>query len=129
VVLCPGAPCTAFPHDRRPFDKPKLEVNGSKINYEKTPFWTTLATPTGLPVTTVPIGADNSGLLIGMQIIGPPLRTTRLSRSQNSSSVGWLSVQGPDYLTLDIHRILARCRSTSRVSMTLPERIEQLRVE
>jgi hypothetical protein len=57
------------------------------------------------------------------------LRTTRLSRSQNSSSVGWLSVQGPDYLTLDIHRILARCRSTSRVSMTLPERIEQLRVE
>jgi len=51
----------AFPHDRRPFDKPKLEVNGSKINYEKTPFWTTLATPTGLlPVTTVPIGADNS---------------------------------------------------------------------
>ena len=67
MVLCPGAPCTAFPHDR-----PKLEVNGSKINYEKTPFWTTLATPTGLPVTTVPIGSDNSGLLIGMQIIGPP---------------------------------------------------------
>jgi Asp-tRNA(Asn)/Glu-tRNA(Gln) amidotransferase A subunit family amidase len=29
-----------------------------------------LATPIGLPVTTVPIGADNSGLPIGMQIIG-----------------------------------------------------------
>jgi amidase len=32
-----------------------------------------LATPTGLPVTTVPIGADNSGLPIGIQIIGPRL--------------------------------------------------------
>jgi amidase len=73
VVLCPAAPCTAFPHDRRPFGKRKLDVNGSKINYEKTPFWTTLATPTGLPVTTVPIGADNSGLPIGIQIIGPRL--------------------------------------------------------
>jgi amidase len=73
VVLCPVAPCTAFPHDHRTFEKRKLDVDGSKVSYEKTPFWTTLATPAGLPVTTAPIGMDSAGLPIGMQIVGPRL--------------------------------------------------------
>jgi amidase len=73
VVLCPVAPRTAFPHDERPFDKRKLEVDGSHINYDKMSFWTSLGTPVGLPVTTVPIGRDGEGLPIGMQIIGPRL--------------------------------------------------------
>jgi amidase len=41
------------------------------MSYEKLPTWTSLATPNGLPVTIVPIGADAAGLPIGAQVIGP----------------------------------------------------------
>ena len=73
VVLCPAAPCTAFEHDVRPFHERTLSVDGAEVGYEKLPCWTTLATPNGLPVTTVPIGADAAGLPIGAQLIGPPM--------------------------------------------------------
>ncbi|MBC7938493.1 MAG: amidase, partial [Chitinophagaceae bacterium] len=73
VVLCPVTPRTAFEHDSRPLEKRKLDVDGSQISYEKTPFWTAVATPCGLPVTTAPIGLDAAGLPIGMQIVGPRL--------------------------------------------------------
>jgi amidase len=73
VVLCPAAPVTAFAHDHRPMETRKLDIDGSQIAYEKLAFWSALATPNGLPVTTVPIGISESGLPIGMQIIGPRL--------------------------------------------------------
>ena len=73
VILCPAAPCTAFAHDARPFHERTLGVDGEEVGYEKLPCWTTLAAPNGLPVTTVPIGADASGLPIGAQLIGPHL--------------------------------------------------------
>ena len=73
VVLCPAAPVTAFAHDQRPMETRKLDIDGSQIAYEKLAFWSALATPNGLPVTTVPIGINESGLPIGMQIIGPRL--------------------------------------------------------
>ena len=73
AVLCPAAPCTAFAHDVRPFHERTLSVDGAEVGYEKLPCWTTLATPNGLPVTTVPIGADAAGLPIGAQLIGPPM--------------------------------------------------------
>jgi amidase len=71
AVLCPAAPCVAFAHDVRPFPERTLCVDGAEVAYEKLPCWTTLATPNGLPVTTVPIGADAAGLPIGAQLIGP----------------------------------------------------------
>jgi amidase len=71
VVVCPAAPCTAFAHDERPFHERKLSVDGAEVAYEKLPCWVSLATPNGLPVTTVPIGADAAGLPIGAQLIGP----------------------------------------------------------
>lgn len=71
AVLCPAAPCLAFTHDVRPFPERTLCVDGTEVGYEKLPCWTTLATPNGLPVTTVPIGADAAGLPIGAQLIGP----------------------------------------------------------
>jgi amidase len=71
VVLCPAAPCTVFAHDARPFHERTLSVDGAEMSYEKLPTWTSLATPNGLPVTIVPIGADAAGLPIGAQVIGP----------------------------------------------------------
>ena len=73
VVLCPVAPTTAFPHDRRPFESRKLCVDGAAVPYERLPIWTSLPTPCGLPVTTAPIGLDEEGMPIGVQIIGPRL--------------------------------------------------------
>ncbi|MBE0547270.1 MAG: amidase [Rubrivivax sp.] len=71
AVLCPAAPCTAFAHDAGPFGERTLSVDGEELGYAKLPCWTTLAVPTGLPVTTVPIGVDAAGLPIGAQLIGP----------------------------------------------------------
>lgn len=71
AVLCPTAPCTAFGHDERALHERTLCVDGAEVSYEKLPCWTALATPNGLPVTTVPIGPDAAGLPIGAQVIGP----------------------------------------------------------
>jgi amidase len=73
VVVCPAAPATAFRHDHRPFDERTLDVDGSSVGYEKTPFWAALAAPCGLPATAVPLGIDAGGLPVGVQIIGPRL--------------------------------------------------------
>jgi amidase len=73
VVLCPAAPVTAFAHDQRPIENRKLDIDGSKIAYDKLGLWTALTAPNGLPVTTVPIGLSDAGLPIGMQVIGPRL--------------------------------------------------------
>jgi amidase len=73
VVVCPAAPSTAFAPDVRPFHERTLFVDGTEVSYEKLPCWSSLATPNGLPVTVVPIGADAAGLPIGVQLIGPPM--------------------------------------------------------
>jgi amidase len=70
VVLCPPMPTMAFPHDHSPrFDR-QLDVDGSKIRYLDQVAWAGIATLNGLPATTMPIGRTDSGLPIGMQIIG-----------------------------------------------------------
>ena len=71
VVVCPSSSTTAFRHDARPFERRTLDVDGSPVGYETTPFWAALAAPCGLPVTTVPLGQDSAGLPVGVQIIGP----------------------------------------------------------
>lgn len=83
VVVCPASSVTAFRHDHRPFEMRHLDIDGRQVVYEKMPFWAALGTPSGLPVTTVPIGPDRTGLPIGIQIIGPRLEDyTTLSFAQ-----------------------------------------------
>jgi len=79
VVLCPPMPSVAFPHDHTsPQSARKLDVDGTKVPYNDQSVWAGLATLNGLPATTMPIGRTESGLPIGVQIIGRYLedRTT-----------------------------------------------------
>jgi amidase len=70
VVLCPPTPTTAFPHDHSAQFVRRLDVDGAKIPYFDQSVWAGLATLSGLPATTMPIGRSDSGLPIGVQIIG-----------------------------------------------------------
>jgi amidase len=70
VVLCPPMPTPAFAHDHAPQRTRQLDVDGTKIPYSDQLAWAGIATLTGLPATAAPIGRSESGLPIGVQIIG-----------------------------------------------------------
>ena len=78
VVLCPPMPTVAFTHDHAPQLTRQLDIDGQKVPYGNQIAWAGIATSNGLPATTMPIGHDDGGLPIGMQIIGGYLddRTT-----------------------------------------------------
>jgi amidase len=70
IVLCPPMPSLAFPHDHTPQRSRQLDIDGSKIPYNDQMAWAGIATLNGLPATTMPNGRSESGLPIGVQIIG-----------------------------------------------------------
>lgn len=71
VVLCPPMLTPAFPQDQsKPQDKRQLDVDGKKVPYLDQLAWCGIATLTGLPATVAPIGHSDSGLPIGVQIVG-----------------------------------------------------------
>jgi amidase len=79
VVLCPPMPSAAFPHDHSsPQSARKLDIDGTNVPYNDQSVWAGIATLNGLPATTMPIARTDSGLPIGVQIIGRYLedRTT-----------------------------------------------------
>jgi amidase len=73
VVICPTASTVAFPHDDRPFAQRTLAIDAVDMPYQQLPLWCAWPTPTGQPVTTIPIARDADGLPIGIQMIGPRL--------------------------------------------------------
>jgi amidase len=80
VVICPVMATPAIPHDHSlPIDARHVDIDGKEYPYRDTYLvWSELATCSGLPSTAVPIERSESGLPIGVQIVGPYLedRTT-----------------------------------------------------
>ena len=79
VLLCPVTLVAAFPHDHsEPPHERSLRVNNRVWRYYDMNVWPGLATMPYLPATVAPVGLTESGLPVGIQIIGPYLedRTT-----------------------------------------------------
>ena len=70
VILCPPMPTPAFPHDHSPHWTRRLDIDGKNVAYDDQIVWCAVATSVGLPATIAPIGHSDSGLPIGVQIIG-----------------------------------------------------------
>ena len=71
IVLCPPMPSLAFQHDHAPQHyRRQFEIDGSKIPYDDQMAWAGMATLNGLPATTMPNSRAESGLPIGVQIVG-----------------------------------------------------------
>jgi amidase len=75
VVLCPPMPTAAFLHDHSsPIEARNIEIDGKGYPYRDAQFvWAESATTSGLPATVTPIDRSETGLPIGVQIIGPYL--------------------------------------------------------
>ena len=74
IVLAPVMATSAFPHNHKPFGDRTVVVNGKEVPYFDQVFWAGLASVAYLPSTVIPAGADDKGLPIGVQIIGPEYR-------------------------------------------------------
>jgi amidase len=73
VVLCPPMPTAAPPHDHSPMAQRRIEIDGRQFSFFDQLVWPEIATTPGLPATAAPIGFSDSGLPVGVQIIGPYL--------------------------------------------------------
>jgi amidase len=73
VVLAPPMPTAAFPHDHTPMSERRIDIDGKQFSFFDQLIWPELATTPGLPATAAPIGLSDTGLPIGVQIIGPYL--------------------------------------------------------
>jgi amidase len=74
LVVCPTMPTPAFPHDHsEPFSQRRIEIDGTSYPYLDQMVWAEIATSPGLPSTAAPIAVSQTGLPIGVQIVGPYL--------------------------------------------------------
>ena len=71
VLIAPVAPTVAFPHDHKgTLLSRSFEVNGQQKPMLNNMTWTYMAVVSGLPATVAPVGLSDSGLPVGIQIIG-----------------------------------------------------------
>ena len=81
VVLAPVMPTAAFPHDTaRPMAERLLDVDGIAVPHFFAAAWCCAVGAMLLPVVTLPVGRDQAGLPVGVQVIGPFLGDMRLLR-------------------------------------------------
>lgn len=72
LLLCPVAPTSAPPHDARRLEQREQPAGGQVLPVLQHMFWLMLASTTGLPAVVVPVGTDEAGLPVGLQVIAPP---------------------------------------------------------
>ena len=71
VLLTPISPTVAFPHDHEgTLLTRSLEINGHEKPMLNSLVWAYMAVVSGLPATVAPVGLSESGLPVGIQIIG-----------------------------------------------------------
>jgi amidase len=71
VLLAPVSPTAAFEHKHNlPIRSRRLMINGRSKHYFKNLTWMVMAIVSGLPATVAPVGLTESGLPVGVQIIG-----------------------------------------------------------
>ena len=70
IVLAPQTPTPALKHDHRPINERTIDVDGFAMPYFQQIFWAGLTGISHLPSTVIPTGLSESGLPIGIQIIG-----------------------------------------------------------
>jgi len=71
VLLAPVTPTVAFPHDHEGTLLTRtLVINGQEKPMTNSLAWTLMAVVAGLPATVAPVGLSESGLPVGVQIIG-----------------------------------------------------------
>ena len=74
VFLMPTAFVTAFPHDHSLNQLHRVLTTPAGLRpYLDLSFWIALASLAGLPATTAPVERAQSGLPVGIQIVGPYL--------------------------------------------------------
>ena len=79
VLLVPVAPTVAFAHDHEgTLVSRSFMINGQERSMLNSMAWNFMAVVSGLPATVAPVGLSDSGLPVGIQIIGARLedRTT-----------------------------------------------------
>jgi amidase len=99
VLLAPVSPTVAFPHDLEGgLLTRSLEINGQEKPMYNNMAWTLMAIVSGLPATVAPVGLSDSGLPVGIQIIGAKFedRTTITFARGLSELIGGF-VAPPDY--------------------------------
>jgi amidase len=99
VLITPIMPTGAFAHDHRPFGERRIAVDGREHPYFMQTFWAGLAGVAYLPGTVIPGGADDEGLPVGVQLIGPAygdLRTIQLAQRLEAMGFGFNPPPGLD---------------------------------
>ncbi|MGO1118944.1 amidase [Rhodovibrionaceae bacterium A322] len=74
VMLCPIGVNAANLHKLDSFETRTRTVNGEEQPFFQQSFWAGLATLADLPVVTVPLGQNQDGLPLGVQVIAAPFR-------------------------------------------------------
>jgi amidase len=81
VVLAPVMPVAAFPHDTdRQLAERLLDVDGTPVSHVAAAAWLVAIGAVLLPAVVLPLGPGQSGLPVGVQVIGPFLSDLRLLR-------------------------------------------------
>lgn len=73
VVVCPSMPTPAFPHDHTPFPTRSIKIDDKDCPYGDQLAWPGVATLPGLPATALPLERTDTGLPVGVQVVGPYL--------------------------------------------------------